>query len=62
MEHRDFVLIKELYHCSPSQLDQEEERVLNFHFQCLMAERKQEEIEQKKQEQKQKVKGILSKK
>lgn len=59
-EHRDFILIKELYHCTPSELDEQEERVLAFHFQCLMQERKYENIESKKSEQATEVKKKLS--
>lgn len=61
-EHRDYVLIKELYHCKPNDLDDEEERVLQLHFQMLQEERKQEYIEQKRAEQKAKMKALSNKK
>lgn len=51
-EHRDYILIKELYHCKPSDLDNEEESVLNLHFQMIQEERKREHIQQKRAEQK----------
>jgi hypothetical protein len=60
-EHRDYILIKELYHCKPSDLDNEPERLLQFHFNCLMAERKHEAMQIKKEEQQQQVKKLLSK-
>ena len=51
-EHRDYILIKELYHCKPSDLDNEEESVLDLHFQMIQEERKREYIQQKRAEQK----------
>ena len=50
-EHRDFVLIKDLYHCSPSELDRQDENILNLHYDMMMAERQHEAIEAKRQEQ-----------
>jgi len=50
-EHRDYILIKELYHCTPTELDKQPERILNMHFEMLMEERKHEYIEAKRNEQ-----------
>ena len=50
-EHRDYILIKELYHCKPSDLDNEDESILNLHFQMIQEERKWEHIQQKRAEQ-----------
>ncbi len=50
-EHRDFILIKELYHCKPSDLDNEEESMLELHFAMIQEERKWEHIQQKRAEQ-----------
>jgi len=61
-EHRDFVLIKELYHCTPDELDEQEERVLQLHFKMLQEEKKNEYIEQKRAEQKSKMKALSNKK
>lgn len=51
-EHRDYILIKELYHCKPSDLDNEEESMLELHFAMIQEERKREHIQQKRAEQK----------
>jgi len=48
----DFILIKELYHCKPSDLDNEDERLLRLHFEILMLERKKDFINSKRKEQK----------
>ena len=61
-EHRDYVLIKELYHCTPNELDDQEERMLQLHFDMLQEERRNEYIEQKRAEQKAKMKALSNKK
>lgn len=61
-EHRDFVLIKELYHCTPKELDEQDESVLQLHFKMLQEEKKNEYIEQKRAEQKAKMKTLSNKK
>ena len=61
-EHRDYVLIKELYHCTPKELDEQDESVLQLHFTMLQKEREHEYIEQKRAEQKAKMKNLSSKK
>jgi hypothetical protein len=61
-EHRDYVLIKELYHCSPSELDKQDEFILDLHFKMLQKEREHEYIEQKRAEQKAKLKALSNKK
>lgn len=53
--HRDYVLMKEVYHCSPAELDNVEEWRLNLDYDFLMAERHHELIERKREEQKAKV-------
>lgn len=50
-EHRDYILIKELYHCTPSELDKQNEHTLQLHYTMLMEERKWEAIEHKRAEQ-----------
>ncbi len=50
-EHRDYILIKELYHCSPLELDNVEERVLDLHYSMLMEERKREHIQNERAKQ-----------
>lgn len=61
-EHRDFVLIKELYHCTPKELDEQDESVLQLQFTMLQKEREHEYIEQKRAEQKAKMKALSNKK
>lgn len=61
-EHRDYVLIKELYHCSPKELDEQSEFILDLHFKMLQEERKNDYIEQKRAEQKAKMKSLSNKK
>lgn len=60
-EHRDYILCKEVYHCSPSDLDDVDENILNLHFAFLNAERQHEYIEQQRANQKAKMKKNLSK-
>jgi len=54
--------MKEVYHCSPKELDAVPERELNLHFAFLMAEREHEFIESKRAEQKAKQKASFPKK
>lgn len=61
-EHRDFVLIKELYHCTPKELDEQDESVLQLQFTMLQKEREHEYIEQKRAEQRAKMKSLSNKK
>jgi len=44
--------MKEIYHCTPTELDKQEERILNMHYDFLMAERKHEYIESQRAKQK----------
>jgi len=44
--------MKEIYHCTPTELDKQEERILNMHYDFLMAERKHEYIESQREKQK----------
>lgn len=49
--------MKEVYHCSPKELEKVPERELNLHFWFLMAEREHDYIESKRAEQKAKQKN-----
>lgn len=51
-EYVDFLLIKELYHCTPSELDEQDTYKINLDFQILMLERKKQFIDSKRAEQK----------
>ena len=61
-EHRDYILMKDLYHCSPEELDHVDENILNLHFAFLMAEREHEFIEYKRNEQRNAQKSSFTKK
>ena len=37
-EYRDYQLIKELYHCKPSDLENEDENTLSLHYQIMIKE------------------------
>ena len=56
--HRDYILRKEVYHCSPADLDEVDENILNLHFAFLMEEREHEHIEYERAKQKAKVKNL----
>jgi len=60
-EHRDYILMKEIYHCSPKDLEDIPEWELDMHFAFLMAERKHDYIESKRAEQKSKLKNSFRK-
>lgn len=49
--------MKEVYHCSPKELERVSEHELNLHFAFLMAEREHEYIEHKRAEQRSKQKN-----
>jgi len=51
-EYVEYLLIKELYHCTPSELDMQDTAITDLHFKILMLERKKEYIDSKRQEQK----------
>lgn len=51
--------MKEVYHCSPKELERVPEHELNLHFAFLMAEREHEYIEHKRSEQRAKQKNSL---
>lgn len=53
--------MKELYHCTQSEIDEQEERILNLHFAMLQEENKREYIQQKRAEQKSKQQSSLHK-
>ena len=44
--------MKDVYHCSPKELEKVPERELNLHYAFLMSEREYELIESKRAEQK----------
>jgi len=50
------LLIKELYHCTPSELDEQDEYITNLHFKIMMLERKKQFIDNKRVEQKSQTK------
>lgn len=48
--------MKEIYHCTPSEIEEQDENMLNLHYNFLMEERQHEYIESKRAEQKAKQK------
>lgn len=53
-DHRDYILMKEVYHCTPSELYKQDENVLNMNYQMLMKEREREKIENERAKQRSK--------
>jgi len=51
-EYMEYILMKEIYHCTPTELDKQSEYRTNLDFQLLMLERKKEYIDSKRQSQK----------
>lgn len=51
-EYIDYILIKELYHCTPKELDEQDEYILRLHTEIIILERKQKFLENKRLEQK----------
>jgi hypothetical protein len=51
-EYMDYLLIKELYHCKPTDLDNENEDILRLHFEIMMLERKKDFLDTKRRNQK----------
>lgn len=60
-DHRDYILIKELYHCTPNQLDEVDEHTLHLHYMMLMLEREEEFLENKRNEQRAKQRNSFPK-
>lgn len=54
--------MKEVYHCTPKELDKQEEKLLDLHYTFLMEERQHEIIESKRAEQRNKTASYLKKK
>nr|DAS81085.1 MAG TPA: hypothetical protein [Bacteriophage sp.] len=61
-EHRDYILIKELYHCTPKELEEVDEHILQLHYSMLMIERQEEYLENKRNEQRNSQKNSFPKK
>ena len=43
--------MKEIYHCTPLELDEQDEQRLNLHFEILMLEKREEYLNNKRQQQ-----------
>lgn len=54
-EYRDYILKKEVYHCTQKELEEQDEYYLNLDFTILMKERKFKNKEAKRAEQKAKM-------
>lgn len=60
-EVRDYILIRELYKCSPSDLANSSEQTLNLHYQMLATDQKQRERQENAERIKQKAKTLAKK-
>ena len=54
------MLIKQLYHCKPSDLDWELASILDLHYSFLQAEATHQKIKQKELEQEEEMKKLLA--
>lgn len=54
--------MKEIYHCTPKEIEEQDEWILQLHFEMLQKEREHEYIEKKRAEQKAKQQASLHKK
>ena len=54
-DHRDYILMKEVYHCTPTELYKQDENVLNMNYTMLMKEREREKIQAEREKQKARV-------
>lgn len=55
-EWTDYLLIKELYHCTPAELDAQEDSIAEMHLGFLGAQRSSENIEHRREKQRAKIK------
>lgn len=49
-EHRDYILCKEVYHCTPWDIDNQDEFVLQLHWDFYMAEKEEDYYKAKREE------------
>ena len=50
-EYVDYILIKELYHCTPSELDGQDDFITSLHVEFIAIEAKESVLQQKRAEQ-----------
>lgn len=53
-EYIDFILIKELYHCTPSELDEQDQNIVDLHLSFLGIQADESYKESKRAEQRSK--------
>lgn len=53
--------MKEIYHCTPTELEKQDDHLLNLHFQFLQEERKREHIQNERAKQKANQKNSIPK-
>lgn len=57
-EYVDFLLIRELYHCTPSELDQQDEYITSLHVDFMNIEAEGNKLKNKRAEQQAKLKRL----
>lgn len=55
-EYVDYVLIKNLYHCTPEELDKQDDFITSLHVDFMGLEAKEEALQAKRAEQAAKIK------
>lgn len=55
-EYADYLLVKELYHCTPSELDEQDSFITDLHIEFMGLEAKEQKLQEKRAEQSQKFK------
>lgn len=50
-EYVDYVLIKNLYHCTPEELDRQDDHITSLHIEFMTLEAKEEALQMKRSEQ-----------
>ena len=55
LEYADYVLIRDLYHCTPLELEEQDQSTLDLHREFMRQEAKWKKIESKRSEQEAKL-------
>lgn len=55
-EHRDYILCKKVYRCSPKDIDEVEESILQLHYDFYNSEKKEEYLVNQREKQAQDLK------
>lgn len=57
-EYVDFLLIRDLYHCTPSELDQQDEYITSLHIDFMNIKAEEGKLNAKRAEQRAKLKRL----